>query len=143
MFGRRPIVNQWKRMNPSERVQWCESQLARIAELEQIMIQNPYSPDYDEAMNNFASARYDITNVLNSLRGVRMPSEYLTVWGRLNRLVSDWAEADRRREQARRANAACPNCGGRGKTIEGSYRPYFAPCRSCGETGFIDMRYGR
>jgi hypothetical protein len=41
------------------------------------------------------------------LHGVRMPAEYLTLWGRLNRWVGDWAEADRRREAARQANAAC------------------------------------
>src|ERR1700712_5380506 len=100
-------------MSPPERVQWCETKLNRLAELEQVIDQDRASPSYDEALRDVANARRDITNVLNSLHGARMPAPYLTLWGRLNRWVDDWAEADRRREAARRANAACARCGGR------------------------------
>jgi len=124
-------------MSPQQRVQWCESKLIRIAELERVMDQNRGAAEYDEAMRNFAQARYDITNALSALRGVPMPAEYLTLWGRLNRWVNDWADADRRREEARRTNSACHTCSGRGVTIEGSYRFYFATCRDCGGTGRV------
>jgi hypothetical protein len=69
-----------------------------------------------------------------------MPSEYLMLWGKLNRWVSDWAEADRRREQARRSHAFCWSCLGRGATIEGSYRFYFRTCDACGGAGTVDRR---
>jgi len=141
VFGRRPIVGEWKRMSPPERVQWCETSLNRLAELEQMIDQDRGSPSYDEAIRNVTEARRQIVNVLNSLHGVRMPAEYLTLWGRLNRWVGDWAEADRRREAARRANAACWRCSGRGMAIEGSYRYYFTPCPDCGGTGRQNDRY--
>jgi hypothetical protein len=141
VFGRRPIVGEWKRMSPPERVQWCEAKLNRLAELQHMIDQDRGSPDYAEATRNVTDARQQITNVLNSLHGARMPAEYLTLWGRLNRWVSDWAAADRRREEAERANAACWRCSGRGKTIEGSYHYYFASCPDCGGTGRRDNRY--
>lgn len=79
MFGRRSIVGEWRRMSPSERVQWCETKLNRLAELEQMIDQDRGSPSYDEAIRNVTEARRHIINVLNTLHGVRMPAEYLTL----------------------------------------------------------------
>jgi hypothetical protein len=115
VFGRRQAAKDFKKMSPAERVQWCETKLNRIYEIQSTMAQCPEHPEYDATMKNCANARYDITNVLNSLRGVPMPTEYLSLWGRLNRWVSEWAEADRAREEATRRRlraGTCSSCAG-------------------------------
>jgi len=139
---RRAVVDEWSCMTYAERVRWCEAKLSRLAELEQQAAQYRGSPQYwyDENMRTFAKARYDITNVLNGLHGAPMPAEYLTTWGRLNRWVTRWAEADRRRTDARRANAFCWTCLGRGVTIAGSLRLRIVRCQACGGTGRKDVR---
>ena len=135
MFSRRrPIENDWRQMAPAQRLQLCDQKLSRIAELERDIQSEVDAPQYDTAMANLADARRNWTVVLNSLHGARIPREYLSLWGQLNQWVSEWAEADRMREQNRRANR-CPGCGGAGSWIEGSYRFYFVKCGLCGGSG--------
>jgi hypothetical protein len=84
----------------------------------------------------------DITNVLRSLHGVPMPKEYLSLWGQLNRWVSEWAEADRAREeekQRRRTRGMCSACQGYGNTRR--YGDYFVKCSICGGSGRSGVYY--
>jgi hypothetical protein len=127
----RKAAREFKRLSPAERVRWCEERLNRLAELEAEAEQYRHLPEYAENMRTFAKARCDITNVLNSLHGVPMPAEYLTLWGHLNRWVSDWAERDREREALRRRR--CAACGGHGSVVGAGQ--WFETCRSCGGSG--------
>lgn len=73
-------------------------------------------------MRNSTTTRHDIMHVV---------AEYLTLWGRLNRWVSEWAKRDRARAAARRGR--CGACGGHG-TVVGAGKG-FETCRSCGGNG--------
>jgi hypothetical protein len=132
----RKAAKEFKRMSPAERVLWCEGKLNRLAELEAKAEQYRRLPEYEQNMRIFAKARYDITNVLNSLHGVPMPAEYLTLWGRLNRWVGDWAERDRTREAQR--GQRCSACGGHGSVVGAGQ--WFETCRMCDGSG--RRRYG-
>ena len=127
----RRAAKDFKKMSVGERIEYLEAKIQRCRELENFWENNQNDPRYGPAMVDLRNAYDSLGAALAAVHGARMPSRYLSTWGKINRWVSEWAERDRAREAQRRGR--CPGCNGYGKVVGAGN--WFETCGTCGGSG--------